>query len=324
MGPVSIPSPSQSVWYLGPVPLRAYALCMLAGIAVAVWWTDRRYRRAGGPQDTVLDLALVSVPVGIVGARLYHVLSSPERYFGPEGDLWLIPRIWEGGLGVWGGIAAGAAACAWLLRRRGLRVAPFADAAAPTVLVAQAIGRLGNYFNQELFGGPTTLPWGLEIDAAHLPLGYAPGTLFHPTFLYEALWNLFGALVLLGLGRRLTRDGGVSGGRLMWAYLMVYTSGRVWIEYLRVDDAQVVAGLRLNVWTSLVIFLVGLVGYVWSSRRPLSDDIALPGRAPAHSEDPETAPASSTGTRPDDDAQAEDRVIHAKSRPDRLREDETQ
>lgn len=342
LSPTSIPSPARAVWYLGPVPLRAYALCMLTGIAVAVWWTDRRYRRAGGPQDTVLDLALLAVPAGIVGARLYHVLSSPDRYFGPEGSLWLIPRIWEGGLGVWGGIAAGAAACAWLLRRRGLRVAPFADAAAPAVLVAQAIGRLGNYFNQELFGGPTTLPWGLEIDAAHLPPGYAPGTLFHPTFLYEALWNLAGALVLLGLGRRLTRDGGASGGRLMWAYLMVYTSGRAWIEYLRVDDAQLVAGLRLNVWTSLIVFLIGLAGYIWSSRRPLSDAVTVPGRQdspqPGEPEDPHDAPLAPTepvsgpvsgsvsepGPGEDTDAQAPDRVIPAKSQAGRLREDETQ
>ena len=139
-----------------------------------------------------------------------------------------------------------------MLRRRGLRLGPFYDAAAPTILVAQALGRFGNYFNQELFGGPTTLPWGLEIDKAHMPVGYAPGTLFHPTFLYEALWNAAGAVFLVWLGRFLARREGAVGGRLMWAYLMVYTSGRVWIELLRVDEAHRILGLRLNVWTSIL------------------------------------------------------------------------
>ena len=269
----SIPSPAQGVWHIGPFPLRAYALCILAGVFVAVWWTDRRYRALGGPRDTALDVALVAVPVGIIGARLYHVVTSPDAYFGPGGDPALIPQIWRGGLGIWGGVAFGVIAGIWLLRRRGLRLGPFYDAAAPTILVAQALGRFGNYFNQELFGGPTTLPWGLEIDRAHLPLGYAPGTLFHPTFLYEALWNAAGAALLVWLGRYLARRDGAVGGRLMWAYLMVYTSGRVWIEVLRVDEAHRVLGLRLNVWTSVLVFLFGLVGYIMVSRRHLDDAI---------------------------------------------------
>ena len=270
---ISIPSPAQGVWHIGPFPLRAYALCILAGVFVAVWWTDRRYRALGGPRDTALDVALVAVPVGIIGARLYHVVTSPDAYFGPGGDPALIPQIWRGGLGIWGGVAFGVIAGIWLLRRRGLRLGPFYDAAAPTILVAQALGRFGNYFNQELFGGPTTLPWGLEIDRAHLPLGYAPGTLFHPTFLYEALWNAAGAALLVWLGRHLVRRDGAVGGRLMWAYLMVYTSGRVWIEVLRVDEAHRVLGLRLNVWTSVLVFLFGLVGYIMVSRRHLDDAI---------------------------------------------------
>ena len=270
----SIPSPSQGVWHIGPFPLRAYALCILAGVFVAVWWSDRRYRALGGPQETALDVALVAVPVGIVGARLYHVVTSPDAYFGPGGDPALIPQIWHGGLGIWGGVAFGAMAGIWMLRRRGLRLGPFYDAAAPTILVAQALGRFGNYFNQELFGGPTTLPWGLEIDRAHLPVGYVPGTLFHPTFLYEALWNVAGAAFLVWLGRFLARRDGAVGGRLMWAYLMVYTSGRVWIEVLRVDEAHRVLGLRLNVWTSILVFLIGLAGYVMTSRRHLSDAIS--------------------------------------------------
>ncbi len=278
--PAGIPSPSSAVWYLGPIPIRAYALCILTGVFVAVWWSNRRYRARGGRRDLVLDVAIVAVPAGIVGARLYHVVSSPDDYFGPNGDLARIPQTWQGGLGIWGGIAGGVLAGVLLLRHRGLRVAPLADAVAPTLLVAQAIGRLGNWFNQELYGAPTTLPWGLRIDDAHLPAGstYPPGTLFHPTFLYEALWNLAGAVLLVWIGRRMLARSGVMGGRLLWVYLMVYTAGRVWIEMLRIDEAETILGLRLNVWTSIVIFLVGAIGLALTSRRPLSDAIDRPGR----------------------------------------------
>ena len=277
--PASIPSPSRNAWHLGPFSLRAYALCILAGVFIAVWWTSRRYRARGGSEDTVLDVAVLSVPVGILGARLYHVITSPDAYFGPGGDPVRIVQIWRGGLGIWGGVAAGLAAAAWLMRRRGLRLAPLTDAVAPALLVAQAVGRVGNWFNQELFGAPTALPWGLEIDDAHLPAGCAPGTLFHPTFLYEALWNLAGAALLVLLERRLRRRDGTTGGRLIWAYLMVYTAGRAWIEHLRVDEAAIVLGLRLNEWTAMIVFLVGLVGFVAASRRGADDAIAV-GPAP--------------------------------------------
>ena len=278
--PAGIPSPSSGVWYIGPIPVRAYALCILTGVFVAVWWSDRRYRARGGRPEVVLDVAIVAVPAGIVGARLYHVLSSPDDYFGPNGDLSRIPQTWLGGLGIWGGIAGGVLAGVLLLRHRGLRIAPLADAVAPALLVAQAIGRLGNWFNQELYGAPTTLPWGLQIDDAHLPAGsaYPPGTLFHPTFLYEALWNLVGAALLVWIGRRMRARSGVTGGRLLWAYLMIYTAGLVWIEMLRIDEAETVLGLRLNVWTSIVIFLVGAIGLALVSRRTLSDAIERPGR----------------------------------------------
>ena len=277
--PAGIPSPSSSVWYIGPIPIRAYALCILTGVFVAVWWSDRRYRARGGEPEVVLDVAIVAVPAGIIGARIYHVLSSPEAYFGPNGDLALIPQVWLGGLGIWGGIAGGVLAGVLLLRHRGLRVAPLADAVAPALLVAQAIGRLGNWFNQELYGAPTTLPWGLQIDDAHLPAGstYPPGTLFHPTFLYEALWNLAGAALVVWIGRRMLARRGLTGGRLLWVYLMVYTAGRVWIEMLRIDEAETILGLRLNVWTSIVIFLVGAIGLAISSRRPLSGAIERSG-----------------------------------------------
>lgn len=294
--PLSIPSPAQSVWYLGPVPLRAYALCMLTGIFLAAWWTHRRYRARGGDEDSTYDIAMLAVPAGILGARLYHVLSSPDAYFGPNGDLALIPQIWKGGLGVWGAMPAGIAVGAWILHRRGLRPGPFADAVAPAFLVAQAVGRLGNWFNQELFGKPTTLPWGLEIDDAHLPDGFASGTLFHPTFLYEALWNLAGAAFLLWLERRLRRRDGAVGGRLIWAYVMVYACGRVWIEYLRIDEAEHVLGLRLNVWTSIVVGLIGLVGYVIASRRSPSDAITRDG------EDERAGKAAEEGPTADEEA----------------------
>ena len=277
--PASIPSPSRNAWHLGPFSLRAYALCILAGVFIAVWWTSRRYRARGGDGDTVLDVAVLSVPVGILGARLYHVITSPDAYFGPGGDPVRIVQIWRGGLGIWGGVAAGLAAAAWLMRRRGLRLAPLTDAVAPALLVAQAVGRVGNWFNQELFGAPTALPWGLEIDDAHLPAGCAPGTLFHPTCRSEARWNRAGAALRVRLERRRRRRDGTTGGRLIWAYLMVYTAGRAWIEHLRVDEAAIVLGLRLHEWTAMIVFLVGLVGFVAAGRRGADDAIAV-GPAP--------------------------------------------
>lgn len=259
----SIPSPSVSVWYLGPIPLRAYALAILAGIVVGLWITDRRYRERGGPDGAVLDVAFWAVPFGIVGGRIYHVVSSPDAYFGPGGDPWAAFAIWNGGLGIWGAIAFGAVG-AWIgLRRLGLRFAPFADAIAPGLLVAQAIGRLGNWFNQELFGGPTTLPWGLEIDDAHLPAGYPSGTLFHPTFLYEMVWNLAAAALLIWLDRRFR----LRHGRVFWLYVVLYTTGRLWIELLRIDPAEVVLGLRINVWTSVLVLAGGLTAFVLLGRR---------------------------------------------------------
>ena len=312
-----IPSPSSAVWYLGPIPVRAYALCILTGVFVAVWWSDRRYRARGGRPELVLDVAIVAVPAGIVGARLYHVVSSPDDYFGPNGDLARIPQTWQGGLGIWGGIAGGVLAGVLLLRHRGLRVAPLADAVAPTLLVAQAIGRLGNWFNQELYGSPTTLPWGLRIDDAHLPAGstYPPGTLFHPTFLYEALWNLAGAVLLVWIGRRMLARSGVMGGRLLWIYLMIYTAGRVWIEMLRIDEAETILGLRLNVWTSIVIFLVGAIGLILTSRRPLSDAIDRPGRGAGKDRLQGREADSAEHDSPDDASPAEPAAA-ASARPD--------
>ena len=263
--PAAIPSPPESVWYLGPLPIRAYALAIMTGIVVAVLIARRRWSERGGDPDTVLEISFWAVPFGIVGGRLYHVISSPDPYFGPGGEPVRALFIWEGGLGIWGAIALGAVG-AWIgARKQGVSFVVFADVVAPALLVAQAIGRLGNWFNQELFGGPTTLPWGLRIDPASptFPDGYPPDTLFHPTFLYELLWNLAAAALLLWLDRRST----LGHGRVFWAYVVAYTTGRLWIELLRIDPAETVLGLRLNVWTSILVGLGALVAFVWVGRR---------------------------------------------------------
>ena len=263
--PASIPSPSQGVWYLGPIPLRAYALSILLGIVVALWMTSRRFVARGGDADTVWEIGFWAVPFGIVGGRIYHVLSSPDAYFGPDGNPGKIIAVWEGGLGIWGAIALGAVG-AWIgCRRSGVRFSAFADSAAPALLVAQALGRLGNWFNQELFGAPTTLPWGLEIDPSSpsFPEGMPADTLFHPTFLYEIIWNLAAAALLIWLDRRYR----LGHGQVFWAYVVLYTLGRVWIEALRIDPAETVAGIRLNVWTSIIVGLGALVAFVLVGRR---------------------------------------------------------
>lgn len=253
LAPTALPSPPHGIWYLGPVPVRAYGILMVTAMAVAVWLTGLRYRARGGDRDLMWDVAVWAIPLGIVGARLYHVATSPQGYFGPDGDPVRILEVWNGGLGIWGAVVLGALGAYIAVRRAGQRLGPLADAVAPALLVAQAIGRWGNYFNQELFGRPTTLPWGLSVDVAHTPAGYPVGTLFHPTFLYESLWDLAMAGVLVVLDRRVR----VRAGQLFGAYAMLYACGRVWIESLRIDPAQMVGGLRLNVWTSIGVFVLG-------------------------------------------------------------------
>ncbi|CAM3507437.1 prolipoprotein diacylglyceryl transferase [Nocardioides dubius] len=262
----SIPSPSESIWHLGPLPIRGYALCIVVGVLVAIWIGERRWAARGGEKGQIADLAIWAVPFGIVGARLYHVATDWQLYFGEGKDPITALYVWRGGLGVWGGIAMGAIGVMIGARVMGLRVLPVLDTLAPGVLVAQAIGRLGNWFNQELFGKPTDLPWGLEVsDHVAEAAGYAAGTLFHPTFLYEALWNLAAFAVLILLDRRFK----IGHGRMVALYVMAYTLGRGWIESLRIDSVQLddVAGLRWNVWTSIILFALALAWFAYSSRR---------------------------------------------------------
>lgn len=227
---------------------------MVLAMIVALWITYVRYRARGGEGDVVFDAAMWAIPFGIVGGRIYHVITTPAPYFGADGNPAAALRIWEGGMGIWGAVAFGALG-AWIgLRRDKQRLGPFADSLAPGLLVAQFVGRWGNYFNQELFGGSTTLPWGLEIDAAHLPSGFQEGTLFHPTFLYEGLWNLAMAGLLVLLDRKLR----FKSGQVISLYFVFYGVGRFWVEMLRIDQAKHILGLRLNNWTAIFVIALGL------------------------------------------------------------------
>ena len=273
-----LPSPSQSVWHLGPLPIRAYALCIVAGIIVALWLTSKRMVERGGSRDDVWDISGWAVVFGIIGGRLYHVLSDPELYF--EGKPGTHPlnalKIWDGGLGIWGAVVLGGVG-AWIgCRRKGVSLAVYADAVAPGLVLAQGIGRWGNWFNNELYGGPTSLPWGLQIHCLDITAGHAvaggqasggeicaSGSTvlaqhFQPTFLYESLWDVALALALIYVDRRFR----LGRGNVLAVYMMGYTAGRVWIEALRSDHANHILGLRLNIWTSIIVFAVGLAFFL--------------------------------------------------------------
>lgn len=244
----SIPSPSDGSISLGPLELRAYGLMIALGVLAAVRLASVRWAKRGGQADDLTAVATWGVPAGLVGARLYHVITDHQRFDGR----WIHAfYIWEGGLGIWGGVALGALVGWWAARRRGLDATAMLDACAPAIPLAQAIGRFGNWFNQELYGRPTDLPWGLEIDPSHRPSDHLDEPTFHPTFLYEALWCLGVVALVMWAERRwnLTR------GRAFALYVAAYTVGRFWIEALRVDDAHHILGMRLNDWTSIVVFL---------------------------------------------------------------------
>ena len=257
----SIPSPSSGDVEIGPIALHAYGLMLLLGIVAATWLTGIRWTRRGGDWDLVYRVAMWGVLGGVVGARLYHVITSWDTV---NGAWWEPFAVWRGGLGIWGGITGGVLAGGWVVRRAGESVFRFMDAVAPGLLLAQAIGRVGNYFNQELFGKPTDLPWGLEIDPANRPEGYAQFDTFHPTFLYESLWNLAGVAVLLALDRRLR----IKAPGLFALYVAWYTFGRTFEELLRIDPSHEILGMRLNFWVSAIVFLLAVAAFVWSQRRP--------------------------------------------------------
>ena len=268
-----IPSPPRSEILLGPVPLRGYAFCIIIGVFVAVWLGGRRWVARGGQPGTVADIAVWAVPFGLVGGRLYHVVTDYQLYFG-EGRNWVDAfRVWDGGLGIWGAIALGALG-AWIgCRRRGIPLPAYADAVAPGVAFAQAIGRWGNWFNQELFGRPTDLPWALEIDPLHRPLETPDVATYHPTFLYESLWCVGVGLLVIWAGRRFQ----LGHGRSFGLYVAAYTAGRFWIEYMRVDEAHQILGMRLNNWTALTVFLVAVASVAVSARlRPGREEVVEP------------------------------------------------
>jgi prolipoprotein diacylglyceryl transferase len=267
---LSIPSPGANTWYIGAFPLRAYALCIIAGIIAALIIATRRWQARGGTADSMELMVVVGVPFGIVGARLYHVITDYQLYFGPGRQPLNALKIWEGGLGVWGAIAFGILGGYLVARRRRIAFPAVLDAIAPAILVAQAIGRLGNWFNQELFGRPTTLPWGLEIAAQYRPAGYTQFATFHPTFLYEMLWNLAAAVLLVWLDRRFR----LGHGKVFALYVMLYCAGRFWIEALRIDTVNEIGGFRLNNYTALIGFIVALVWLIWLIRnRPGREEI---------------------------------------------------
>ena len=255
----SIPSPDRNVFELGPLTIRVYGLMLLAGILAAIWLFARRWAAWGGSADLAVRCAMWGVAWGIVGARLYHVITSWEEL--PD-EWWGVFAVWKGGLGIWGGIGAGVLAGVVVARRAGANIPLMLDAVAPALLLAQIIGRIGNWFNQELFGEQTGLPWGLEIDPDRRPAGFEEATTFHPIFLYEMLWNAIGLAALLAIGRRL-KPGGV-----FWLYVMWYSLGRfAWQEHLRIDPSNEFAGFRLNFWIALGVFLAALVLFIRSQRR---------------------------------------------------------
>ncbi|MBT1003495.1 prolipoprotein diacylglyceryl transferase [Paenarthrobacter sp. DKR-5] len=270
-----LPSPTVSGFHLGPLTIHFYALCILAGIAAAIWLAGRRWKERGGADGLVLDVAVWAVPFGIIGGRIYHVITDPELYFFPGKNPWDAFKIWDGGLGIWGAVALGALG-AWIgCRRAGVSFIAFADAIAPGVLLAQGIGRWGNWFNNELYGDPTDLPWKLQIhqmdqqaaqavtDSAGNPvvLGY-----FQPTFLYESLWCFAATAFILWLDRKYR----LGAGSVFALYAAAYTAGRFAFELMRSDYANLILGLRVNTWVSGLLFLVSAALFVWRVRKPRS------------------------------------------------------
>ena len=276
----SIPSPSVNDITIGSITIRYYALFIIIGIVMAISISALRLKQRGASAGAAVDIAIWTVPFGILGARFYHVITHLSDYFGPGQDPVSVFYIWNGGLAIFGGLLFGALG-AWIgARQAGIRFLAYADALVPGLLVAQAIGRLGNYFNNELFGIPTTLPWGLEIEPGNpaYPVGLPQGVTFHPTFLYEMIWSLLGVGVILFVERKFN----LQWGKVFAAYLIYYSFGRIFIESIRIDPAYVILGLRTNVWSAIVGLLLGIALYYRQSRRHtgIQTTVFLPNREP--------------------------------------------
>lgn len=269
-----IPSPHTGVVHIGPLQLHMYGLTLLVAILACIWLTGRRWVARGGDWELVTRVAVWGVALGVLGARFYHDVTSWSEVPSPKWQgIW---EVWKGGLGIWGGILFGAIAGSIVVRRAGYGVATFLDAAAPGLLLAQGIGRIGNWWNQELYGKPTTLPWGLKIDPAHRPLNYLDRATFHPTFLYELVWDLVGVGVLLYVSRRFT----IRAPGLFALYVAWYCFGRFFEELLRIDPAHHIAGLRLNAWVSAILFFAAVAYFVWHQRKARGPGVREPRREP--------------------------------------------
>ncbi len=275
-----IPSPESGSFTVGPVQIHFYALFILLGIALALLLGSSRLKKRGADGGLVLDIALWAVPFGIIGGRIFHVLTHTSDYFGPGRDILEVLYVWKGGLAIYGALIFGLLGAAIGARLAGLRLMSFLDVIAPGVLLAQGIGRWGNYFNQELFGLPTDLPWGLQIALPNsaIPTDMPLGTLFHPVFFYEFLWNIAGVVILLILDKRID----LRWGKLFALYLVYYSAGRFWIEGLRMDPSDVFFGLRTNQWSAVFAILLGLGIFLYQRRNHVGKEISvyLPGKEP--------------------------------------------
>jgi prolipoprotein diacylglyceryl transferase len=277
-----LPSPSRGTWQLGPIPVRAYALCIVLGVIVAVWVTNRRYLNAGGRAGVIIDVAAWAVPLGLAGARAYSVLTDYRLYFGSGRDWVNVFKVWDGGLGIPGAIAAGLAG-AWIgCRRAGLPLAPVAGAAAAAIAIGQAIGRCGNWFNQELYGRPSALPWALQISPAHRLPGYESFATFQPAFLYEALWDLLVAAAVIWATRRFL----LAGDQAFAVYVAAFAVGMFAVQTVRIDYAPHILGLRVNEWAAILAFAAA-AGYLYRRRHARA-------RTPA----PALAAAADSGAEP--------------------------
>jgi prolipoprotein diacylglyceryl transferase len=276
----SIPSPEISYIELGPLRIHFYALFILTGIILALLLTESRLKARGVEAGVALDVSFWAIPFGILGGRFFHVITHPNDYFFQGADLLAPFRIWEGGLAIYGALMFGAVGAYIGSRKSGIKFTSYLDAVAPGILLAQAIGRWGNYFNNELFGLPTDLPWGLEISSSNpaYPAGLPEGVLFHPTFLYESIWSLVGVALLLAADKRFN----LRWGRMIGLYFIYYSIGRVWVEAIRIDPSEIVLGLRINIWSAIFGIVVGLLVMFISYRRHTGVEVSsyLKGREP--------------------------------------------